>query len=214
MIIHRTSRVWILTPLFGIVTFIGLYVVAALFYPGGSEFDRHAKGFSWLHNYWCNLLNEKSINGEDNSARPFAISAFLVLGLTLLSFWYIYPRQMQFGKKVRWLMQGSGLLCFSTLFFLTSALHDTIINIGGFFGLMAMSGIYLNLYRNKWYKLFAIGLLNLLLIEANNYIYYSKQGFHFLPVVQKITFITVLIWIAAIDVRLYFLSKLNDVRLR
>lgn len=212
MLVNRFNNTWILTPLFGTIVFVALfYILATFLYPGGSEFDKQAKGFSWLHNYWCNLLNEKSINGEVNTARLVAISAFIVLGLTLLSFWSIYPAQMGFKKKSRMLIQGTGLLCFLALCFLTSSGHDTVINIGGFFGLVAMAGVYASLYQNRWYTLFIFGIVNLLLIAVNNYIYYTKQGFYFLPVVQKITFLTVLLWICAIDVRLYFLGRRTDV---
>ena len=204
-----SHKKWILTPLFGSIAFVVLYSLAAFLYPGGSEFDRKASGFSWLHNYWCNLLNEKSINGETNSARAVAIAAFIVLGFTLLSFWSIYSREMQFKKNVQMLIQGSGLLCFTSLFFLTSSLHDAVINISGFFGLAAMAGVYYSLYQNRWFRLFAFGVFNLLLIATNNYIYYTKDGFLFLPVIQKVTFLAVLLWICAVDIKLYFLPRLS-----
>jgi hypothetical protein len=59
----RFNRKILLLPPVGILIFILLYIVAAFFYPGGSEFDTHSDGFSWKHNYWCNLLNELAIKG-------------------------------------------------------------------------------------------------------------------------------------------------------
>ena len=36
--------------------FLVLYVVAAQYYPGGSQADQASRGFDWVHNYWCNLV--------------------------------------------------------------------------------------------------------------------------------------------------------------
>jgi hypothetical protein len=76
----------LLAPLFGTIVFVCLYLLAAAYYPGGSQADPNAKGFSWLNNYWCNLLNENAMNGQHNSARPMAVTAMAVLGLTLAGF--------------------------------------------------------------------------------------------------------------------------------
>jgi hypothetical protein len=180
-----------------------LYIISAFLYPGGSHHDSQAPGFSWVHNYWCNLLNERSLNGQHNDGRPVAIAAFAVLGLTLVSFWYIYPKLMRFDKKIRVVIQLSGFVSVTSLGFLSTSLHDTVINIAGFFGLLSTAGIYYSVYKNKWCQLFAFGIINLLLIGVNNYLYYTGDGLNLLPVVQKITFLTCLLWISIIDVRLY-----------
>ncbi|MFN7116301.1 MAG: hypothetical protein ACK4TA_05840, partial [Saprospiraceae bacterium] len=60
-------RLWLrLTPLVGIVLFLVLYIVAAFYYPGGSNADHSAKGFSIVHNYWCDLLAIGAKNGQIN----------------------------------------------------------------------------------------------------------------------------------------------------
>eukprot|EP01041_Mallomonas_annulata_P035984 gene35984-59008_t len=56
--------------------------------------NQNAKGFSWVHNFWCNLLNETAINGEKNSARPIALVAMLVLSASLSLFWIIFPKDL------------------------------------------------------------------------------------------------------------------------
>src|SRR3954449_6164304 len=72
---YKRIYLWTLLPLFGIILFLLLYFIATLYYPGGAQFDKTTKGFSWTQNYWCNLLNENAINGLPNPARPIAITA-------------------------------------------------------------------------------------------------------------------------------------------
>jgi hypothetical protein len=196
-------KLWVLTPSIGCVVFILLYVVAALLYPGGSHADVHSKGFSWQHNYWCNLLNDRAMNGDYNQGRFAAVAAMIILAISLLSFWIISADLLQFSRRLKTIILISGLLSMALLPFLSTSLHDTIINGSGFFGLVAMAGIYTGIYKNGWYGLFSFGILNLLLIGLNNYIYYSEMFFYFLPVVQKVTFLSVLMWICSVNVRLY-----------
>jgi len=199
----KTKRFWILAPLIGSLIFIVLYVISAMLYPGGSHADAHSKGFSWMHNYWCNLLNEPAMNGEMNKGRPVAIAAMIVLALTLLSFWLLYPKLMQFKSTSRMIVWLSAFLSVISISFLSGPLHDISINISGFFGLIAMAGAYIGIYKNRWYMLFAFGILNLLLIAANNYMYHSGNGMYYLPVIQKIAFLSCLLWMCIITVKLY-----------
>ena len=71
------------------------------------------------------------------------------------------------------------------------------------FGLVATVGTFMGLYKNKWYGLFSFGLLNILLAGLNNYLYYSKELIIYLPIIQKISFATFLIWVCSIDLKLY-----------
>lgn len=192
-----------LLPLFGSLVFIVLYIVAASFYPGGSQEDRHVKGFSWLHNYWCNLLNEKAMNGEANEGRWIAIIAMIVLLLSLLSFWILASEILTLPKSRKRIIQAAGLLSVTVLPFLSSSWHDTVINLAGFFGLVAMIGTYTGIYANAWYGLFSFGIFNLILIAVNNYLYYMEGRLYYLPLVQKITFLSCLIWICWVDIKLY-----------
>lgn len=197
----------ILIPLYGSVLFIILYIIAACLYPGGSQADKYHKGFSWVNNYWCTLLNESSINGEHNTARPVALTAMVLLGITLSVFWYIIPESFDLNKKIKRTIQVTGITAMGVEMFLFTGLHDTAINVGGFFGLVALAGTMLGLYKNKWISLFCFGLLNLLLFFLNNYIYWSGNYMTWLPIIQKVTFLSFLIWICCITMRVYWLHK-------
>lgn len=201
--IIKKQNVWVLAPVFGTVFFICLYFVATLFYPGGSQVNENSTGFSWINNYWCNLLNEKSINGQLNTARPWAMTAMIVLCFTLVIFWYLFSKHAGLKKSVRLTIQISGALAMTTGIFIFTDLHDTIINIASLCGLVATICTFIGLQKLKWIKLFWFGIFNLTLVALNNILYYGNGLKLYLPVVQKITFFFFLLWICIITVNLY-----------
>ena len=202
-VLHRSKNCWILTPLIGSFLFVILYVIAAFLYPGGSGTDKTAIGYSWTDNYWCNLLSEKAINGQTNTARPVAVTAMFVLCLSLSSFWILFPALTQLKKYHKLLIQVAGTGCMLASFLLlTNIDHDLAVNISSAFGLIAMIGTLIALYQLKWKWLFAIGLFDLLLVALNNYLYHSNEMMY-LPIVQKFSFLSFLVWFCLIDLKLY-----------
>jgi len=202
-ILHRSNNIWILTPFIGSLLFVILYIIAALLYPGGSGADKAAIGYNWTNNYWCNLLSEKAINGQTNTARPVAITAMFILGLSLSTFWILFPAFIQLKKYHKLLIQLAGAACMLTSFLLlTNIDHDLAINTSSAFGLIAMIGTLIALHQLKWKWLFAMGVFDLLLVALNNYLYHSMEMMY-LPVVQKISFLAFLIWFSLISINLY-----------
>ena len=197
------KRTWILIPVFGSLLFIVMYFLAAKLYPGGSQADQNSPGFSWINNYWCNLLSENAINGQVNPSRPVALTGMLVLCLTLSSFWLIFPIVLGLGKTVKRIIQFSGVIGMATAMLLFTGWHDTITNVASLFGLIAVGGTLAGLVRIKWPGLLIFGILNLLLVGLNNYVYYTMGLIIYLPVIQKISFAAFLIWICLIDLNLY-----------
>ncbi|QEC40992.1 hypothetical protein [Pseudobacter ginsenosidimutans] len=197
----------LLFPAFGAIIFCILYLVAAWRYPGGSQTDAKSTGFSWKQNYWCNLLNETAINGQPNSSRTVAMIAMLVLAITLIYFWYFFPQQAGFNIISRRIIQVSGAAAMLTGLFMSGESHDMIINLASLFGLVAIGGTFAGLYKLKWKSLLWFGVLNLVLVGLNNYLYYNVELRYYLPVVQKITFFSFLLWISLISVKLYRSSQ-------
>lgn len=203
-----SKKFLLLTPIFGTLLFAILYFVATLFYPGGSQADANAIGFNWANNYWCNLLNDKAINGQPNPAKPIALTAMLILCLALSFFWWQFPKFTSLGKVYKLTIQICGTLAMAVGFFLiTNFNHDLLTNLASLFGLIATIGTFMGLYKNGWTALFYFGLLNVLLVAANNLLYYNKGLISFLPLVQKITFASFLIWVCCVDIRMYKLAK-------
>jgi hypothetical protein len=202
-IFRSKQNIWLLTPLFGALIYLLLYIIATFFYPGGSQADKNSIGFSWAQNYWCNLLNENAINGQHNAARPIAIVAMFFLCVTLMIFWYIFPKQTGFRKSRKLIVQISGFASMISIMFISTGLHDIVINIATVFGLIAVIGTFIGLLELKWTKLFWVGIFILPLVALNNFLYYKIALLIYLPVVQKITFLYFLLWICLIDVSLY-----------
>lgn len=207
--LEKQKNIWVLTPIFGILLFVVLYFVATLYYPGGSQVDKNSIGFSWTNNYWCNLLNENAINGQHNPAKPIAVTGMFVLCLTLSFFWFHFPRNISIGKFAKLAIQISGTLAMiiACLLF-TNIDHDLVTNLASIFGLIATVGTFIGLYKIKWHGLFAFGLLIIFLVGLNNYIYYTKGLIIYLPVIQKISSATFLLWICCVDINLYRCNKI------
>jgi hypothetical protein len=184
--LEKQKSIWVLTPIFGAFLFVVLYIIATLCYPGGSQVDKNSIGFSWTNNYWCNLLNQNAINGQPNPAKPIAMIGMFVLCVTLTFFWFLFPKHINLDKKLNLLIQISGTLALT---------------------LFATVGIFIGLYKTKWYGLFAFGLVNILLVALNNYVYYNNGLINYLPIIQKISFATFLVWVCSIDINLYRMSK-------
>ena len=155
-----------------------------------------------MQNYWCNLLNERAINGHPNTARPIATIAMAILCISLAVFWYHFPQQVSLSKSHKRLIQIFGLLSMATILLLSTNHHDLIINLATVFGLIAVVGTFVALNKLKWAVLFQAGLINIALVALNNILYYGNGLQFYLPVVQKITFLYFLIWISAINLKL------------
>lgn len=197
----RTAKIqwWKFLPAAGSLLFVMLYCVAALYYPGGNYLDHNAKGFSWTHNYWCNLLNRDALNGQPNTARSIAFVAMAILCTTIACFWWLFPSMMEIKGLRRHFIRTTGVLCMLISVFIFTGYHDLVINAAGIFGLAALAGTLAGLRKAGMKKLFWFGIANLLLVGLNNILYYNKDLIYYLPVVQKISFASFLVWINAIS---------------
>jgi phage shock protein PspC (stress-responsive transcriptional regulator) len=197
-----TRKIVFHLPGIGICLFVVCYIIAAILYPGGSQYDAAAKGFSILHNYWCNLLNEKAINGMYNPGRPFALLGMGFLSIAITLFWYFLPIHLNRSPLRRLTVQVSGALAGIAGFFIFGDAHDMLINLAFLFGLVAITETFIGLYTLKWKMLFGFGLFNILLVILNNILYYNKDLLYYLPSVQKFTFLSFLLWMFCINFRL------------
>ncbi|HEX2606074.1 MAG TPA: hypothetical protein VHK91_01800 [Flavisolibacter sp.] len=186
-------------PVGGIILFILLYLLASYYYPGGSQHDLKQKGFSWMHNYWCNLLNERALNGQPNQARIIALTAWGVLTLSLGWFWFYAPVCLTQGKPLKHLIRISGLVCALTSLFLFTSYHDGVINLAGGMGMIACAGLLVALKRSRHTFLYRMGLFSFVWVALNNLIYYGSDDLYYLPVVQKFTFVYFLLWFLLIS---------------
>jgi len=196
---QKIKKTWLLVPIIGSFLFIILYVIAASLYPGGSQADKNSTGYSVTGNYWCNLLYKNGINGGRNPGQPFAAAGMFVICFALSCFWIFFPIQIGSKKYHRILIQIPGVAAMASSFLLLTDLdHDLVINTSSTLGFIAFVGTIIALYKIKLYKLFALGVFNIILVGLNNYLYHAKGMMAYLPVVQKFSFISFLIWFCLI----------------
>jgi len=186
-------------PVLGILLFIALFLFASTLYPGGSQDNLHSIGFDWLNNYWCNLMNEKGMNGELNPARPYSILAVIILCFSLMVFFIQFAKiysQSQFFKRI---IKFGGIfsMLFASLIF--TSYHDSMTIISSFFGLFVVFGIIQEIYKSSLTNYKTSGIICLLLLGVNNYIYYSHQFIEWLPIIQKVTLLIILLWIIGLN---------------
>lgn len=202
---------WIRISFLGICIFVLLYIVAAFLYPGGSQADKVAKTFSWFNNYWCDLLSEQAKNGEPNTARPVAIVSWLILCFSLSVFWYFLPHLFSIKVARKKIIQVCGIASMLISVFLFTQLHDVVIHVAGALGFIAFAATFTGFYKNSMYGLFYTGLFCVALMGLNYCLMLGGSFIFYLPVVQKVTFVIVLLWILIIIRKLYFLKAKNPV---
>jgi hypothetical protein len=199
----------LLLSVWGILLFIAGYILAASLYPGGNDMDKTATGFSWQHNYWCELMATKAQNGMSNTARPVAIAALAVLSLSIILFWYYIPRLFISLNTSSLFIRYCGIGSMLIAPLLLTGIHDPVINLAALLGGIAITLLVIKLFRYQMYGLFWQGIGCLLLCGINNYVYYSKDLLHYLPVIQKITFLFFLCWFIQLALKQYRHTKEN-----
>ncbi len=189
-------------PTIGILIFVVIYIYSSTLYPGGSQADLNSVGFDWINNYWCNLMNEKGMNGQMNPASPFAISAMIILFISLMLFFIQFARKFATNRIWRITIQtfGTAAMIFAALIF--TKYHDLMTILSSVFGVVVVIGIILEIYKSKMIIFKLSGIVCIILLALNNYIYYSGQMIDYLPFIQKITFALVLIWVIGLNYQL------------
>ncbi len=75
-----------------VVGFVVLIVPAMGAYPGGTGWDRTARGNDFWQNYLCDLARTVALNGEPNPVgSALAQSAMMLFALGLLPLWWLVP---------------------------------------------------------------------------------------------------------------------------
>ena len=199
----------LLLPLLGLLLFVFLYILAAFEYPGGSWAMPQQIGFSFWNNYLCDLLDEFAINGELNTARYIARTSLGVLCLSIMVLWNYLPnlfRGKSLNKNIMWL---SGIASLVVIAFLSSGTHDRTVYIAGFFAVIAFLTCFVELLRARHIKLLVFGIGCLIIFLVNYYIYETGSYIRLLPIIQKITFISFIIWFVVLDIFFYRKLKLD-----
>ena len=186
-------------PVAGIIVFVLLYYYSSSLYPGGSQESLESVGFDWVNNYWCNLMSEYGMNGQINEAQPFAIVAIVILCFSVSIFFYQFTEVFIQDKYRKITIKVTGILSmiFASLIF--TDYHDLMTILSVLFGLPAVFGIVKETYYSELlgYKITGVGCI--ILLGVNNAIYFSTEFIEWLPLIQKLTFLIVLLWILGVN---------------
>lgn len=187
---------WGLYPAIAIAVYFVLFFVAAEMYPGGSQADLKSTGFSWVHNYWCELMNHEAMNGQPNPGASLAIIAMIFAGSAVGIFFYRLPlycratdAQARVIRVSAALTGGSGVLLFGDF-------HNPALLCFSLAGLITFVTALVILVKNGHRWFFAAGLTAVLLTQINNVMYYLRLGVQHIPWFQKIAIAAALLWVA------------------
>lgn len=186
-------------PTLGILTFGVLYAYSSTLYPGGSQANINSIGFDWVHNYWCDLMNENGMNEKPNPASPVAVAAMMILCISLMSLFIRFAGNFANNPVWKKVIMISGTISMICAIMVFTKYHSIMIALSSFFGLFTLVGIIIEVYSSKLRALKIGGLFCILLLAVNNYIYYSRDWVGILPLLQKITFAIVLLWLIGIN---------------
>ena len=191
-----------LLPTFGILIFIALYIYSANVYPGGSPIDPNSVGYDWLNNFWCNLMSENAINGNENPARSISIFAIVVLGCSMLIFFFQFTKYFVKSRFLTITIQATGALAMLSAALIFTKYHDVMTTILSICGLIGILSIIRTLHINKMALFKITGIVCLLVIGLNNLFYYIEKLNEYLPIVQLIDFILVLGWTVGLNLKM------------
>ncbi len=201
-ILKSAKNLLTLLPSLGILIFIGLFFYSASLYPGGSQADINSLGFDWSNNYWCNLMSEKSLNGLENTARPAAMIAMVILCSSMTLFFFQFANYFEKNRYWKMIIKIAGTLAMLSAIFIFTKYHDVMTTILSICGVVGIIGILRALHKNKMIFFKISGIICMILIGINNLFYYNENLIKYLPIVQKIAFILILSWTIGLNFKM------------
>jgi len=184
--------------LLGIIISISLLVIATLYYPGGSQFDKTSIGYDWKNNYISNLFSEKAVNGSDNTSRFWAIGGMIFLSASFAIFFIEFSKKIP-AKSSAKIIKYFGAIAMLFTFLIATPLHDTMITIASTMTLVSIFYITVFVFKSRLYLFKFLCIVCLLVFYCSLYLYYSGNYLKFLPIMQKITFAITIILILGLQ---------------
>ena len=146
------------------------------------------------------------MNGQINPARRYAITAMVILCASLALFFVQFAQKFAQNRFWKSTIKIFGILTMALAVLTFTKYHDLMTILSSILGVFVVIGIIWEVFKSNL-TLFKIGgIVCLILLGVNNYIYYSGNGIEHLALIQKITFAIVLIWIIGLN---YKLTKQN-----
>lgn len=188
--------------LLGITGSLILLMVATAVYPGGSFFDKNSVGFDWTKNFISNLFGSKAINGADNPSRIWAGLGMIFLSMSFATFFIGFSKRIPdrgAARIIKYLGAG-GMIC---TFLIVTPLHDIMVTIASTLFLISIFYITVFVLKSRLHLFKILCIICLLIFYYTLYLY-GSGSFTNLPVMQKVTFASVIILVLGLE---YFTQK-------
>jgi hypothetical protein len=190
-------------PLLGFLMYVLLFIVAALVYDGGTQFDFSRTTFDWFHNYWCDLMIEYNFRNEPNNSRPVAIVAWIILCFSCLIYMHRVIPLFNLKKGFEKIIKICSLLAFIIGSLAFTQYHDLIVAASFPFGFVLVVGLVIGLLKSdlKVYKW--TFFLPVVLLSASFYMFFTDTGLHWLGFIQKLALLATFTWLAFLYQKAY-----------
>jgi hypothetical protein len=184
--------------LIGVIISISLLLVAALYYPGGSQHDKNSIGYDWKNNYLSNLFGANAVNGAPNASRPWAIAGMLFLCAGFALFFFEFSKKIPSkvsAKIIRYFGVGAMLFAFLAV----TPFHDIAITIASTLALISMFYIIIFVFTSKLHLFKILSVVCLVALYSCNYVYFTRTDLEILPVLQKAALLLTITWMLCLQ---------------
>lgn len=195
------------TVAIGIILGMAFLLVSTFFYPGGSQQDEMSVGFSWQHNYLCNLLNPIAVNGYENGARPWAVAGLLVICATAALFFFRFSQKIPV-KSASNIIKFAGVGAMSAALLTATPYHYVAVTASGTLLMLTLFYITVFVFKSKLHGFKVLTAVCLTALYGSSFVYFTQTYLEVLPLLQKASLVLKIALILGLD---YF-STLEDFR--
>ena len=173
-------------------------IVATFYYPGGSQYDKNAIGFSWQHNYLTNLFSKNAVNGLTNTAQPTAMAGMFMLCVGFIEAFIYFSKKIP-SKTASGIIKYFGVAAMVFTLLAMTPYHDIAVMLASTCALVSLFYITVFLFRSKLVYMKVLSVICLLCFYGSNYMYYTRTYLELLPIMQKVTILLVVVWILGLE---------------
>jgi hypothetical protein len=187
-------------PAVGFALYLIVFTLAALQYPGGSFNLPNASGYSFFHNFLCDVMDPITKAGAFNPARMLAVVSHIILSLTMISFFYMLPEIFENRNRNFFMIRYFGMFTMTVFMLMATSYHDLIVTFTGVLGTLALIPFFIELKNYTDKRLIQLASLCFFMSIVVFFIFETKIGFYYLPFLQKITFVLDAWWVIWVSI--------------
>lgn len=185
--------------LIGITIAVLLLLLSTVYYPGGTYENVNSVGYDWANNYISNLLRPLAVNGEENTARPFAILGVLFLTASFGVFFVRFSARIKIRSASRVVKYLGVLATILGVVTLVPSMHDIMVTMSSILTLLIFFYITIMVLKSKltWMKIISVCFL--LTFYFGAYMYFTRSFLAYMPIVQKVIFLMKIVWVLSLE---------------